>query len=81
MVPLYLAERSNASTRGKGTGIFQWLLTLGIVAAALIAQYFFSRWLDGIKGRGDYDKLCAAKELAWRRHILGIVAAWYAVYV
>ena len=45
VVPLYLAECLSASTRGKGTGIFQWLLTLGIVAAALIA-IFFSMWLD-----------------------------------
>ena len=34
VVPLYLAECLSASHRGKGTGIFQWLLTLGIVAAA-----------------------------------------------
>jgi len=31
VVPLYLAECLSASSRGKGTGIFQWLLTLGIV--------------------------------------------------
>ena len=31
VVPLYLAECLTASSRGKGTGIFQWLLTLGIV--------------------------------------------------
>src|ERR1035437_2489724 len=36
VVPLYLAECLSASARGKGTGIFQWLLTLGIVAAAVI---------------------------------------------
>jgi MFS family permease len=35
VVPLYLAECLGASNRGKGTGIFQWLLTLGIVAAAI----------------------------------------------
>src|SRR5271154_3829461 len=29
VVPLYLAECLSASDRGKGTGIFQWLLTLG----------------------------------------------------
>src|ERR1700677_4493920 len=33
VVPLYLAECLPSSTRGKGTGVFQWLLTLGIVAA------------------------------------------------
>src|SRR5580698_10402725 len=32
VVPLYLAECLTASKRGKGTGAFQWLLTLGIVA-------------------------------------------------
>src|SRR5580704_11057028 len=36
VVPLYLAECLSASTRGKGTGIFQWLLTLGITAAAFV---------------------------------------------
>jgi len=36
VVPLYLAECLSAANRGKGTGIFQWMLTLGIVAAALI---------------------------------------------
>src|SRR6202451_1783242 len=34
VVPLYLAECLTASDRGKGTGIFQWLLTAGIAAAA-----------------------------------------------
>ena len=37
-VPLYLAECLPAKSRGKGTGIFQWLLTLGIVAAAAIGS-------------------------------------------
>ena len=65
VVPLYLAECLSASTRGKGTGIFQWLLTLGIVAAALIA-IFFSMWLDNVKALGDAEKLLDAKDLAWR---------------
>ena len=41
VVPLYLAECLPASTRGKGTGVFQWLLTLGIVlifAASCVAR-------------------------------------------
>ncbi len=69
-VPLYLAECLGASNRGKGTGIFQWLLTLGIVAAALIAMGF-SAWLGGIesaveKGTATAAQLFAAKNLAWR---------------
>ncbi len=69
-VPLYLAECLGATNRGKGTGIFQWLLTLGIVAAALIAMGF-SAWLGGIesaveKGTSTAQDLFAAKNLAWR---------------
>lgn len=62
VIPLYLAECLDASNRGKGTGIFQWLLTLGIVAAALIGMGF-SVWLDRIT---DVDSLFAAKDTAWR---------------
>ena len=43
VVPLYLAECLSASTRGKGTGVFQWLLTFGIVVAALVGIYFSYR--------------------------------------
>ena len=39
VVPLYLAECLAASNRGRGTAIFQWLLTLGIMVAALIGCY------------------------------------------
>src|SRR6476661_4328063 len=58
VVPLYLAECLSASTRGKGTGIFQWLLTLGIVAAALIGLYFSAR-MDQVAKLGDAAKLFA----------------------
>jgi len=64
-VPLYLAECLQASSRGKGTGIFQWLLTLGIVAAALIG-IFFSMWLDNVQALGGAERLLEAKDLAWR---------------
>jgi MFS family permease len=65
VVPLYLAECLDASDRGKGTGIFQWLLTLGIMAAALIALYF-SREVDKVAKLGDAAKLLAYKDSAWR---------------
>jgi MFS family permease len=64
-VPLYLAECLSASTRGKGTGIFQWLLTLGIVVAALIGNGF-SMYVDHVKALGDPDKLNIAQNFAWR---------------
>jgi SP family myo-inositol transporter-like MFS transporter 13 len=65
VVPLYLAECLGASSRGKGTGIFQWLLTLGIVAAAIIGLYFSHR-VDEVSKLGDAGKLLAFKDTAWR---------------
>ncbi|HEY3761498.1 MAG TPA: MFS transporter [Verrucomicrobiae bacterium] len=65
VVPLYLAECLGASHRGKGTGIFQWLLTLGIVSAAIIGLYFSNR-VDEVAKLGDADKLFAFKNTAWR---------------
>src|SRR5580704_3400346 len=65
VIPLYLAECLSASNRGKGTGIFQWLLTFGIFAATLIGLYFSNR-VDEVAKLGDADRLFAFKETAWR---------------
>src|SRR5258708_33604006 len=65
VIPLYLAESLVASQRGKGTGIFQWLLTLGIFAAALVGVYFSWR-VDQVTKLGDLSKLLAFKQTAWR---------------
>jgi SP family myo-inositol transporter-like MFS transporter 13 len=65
VVPLYLAECLSASSRGKGTGIFQWLLTLGIVSAALVGIYFSIR-VDEVARLGDPERLFAFKDSAWR---------------
>lgn len=65
VVPLYLAECLAASSRGKGTGIFQWLLTLGIVAAALVGMFFSIR-VEQVAKLGDAAKLFAFKDTAWR---------------
>jgi MFS transporter, SP family, solute carrier family 2 (myo-inositol transporter), member 13 len=65
VVPLYLAECLTASKRGQGTGIFQWLLTLGIVTAALVGAYFSFR-VDQVAKLGDAARLFAFKDTAWR---------------
>src|SRR5580704_6020002 len=65
VVPLYLAECLTASNRGKGTGVFQWLLTLGIFIAALVGMYFSFR-VDQVAKLGDAAKLLAFKDTAWR---------------
>src|ERR1700733_4672149 len=64
-VPLYLAECLAASHRGKGTGIFQWLLTLGIVAAAVVGMLFSIR-VEEVAKLGDPARLFAFKDTAWR---------------
>src|SRR5579863_5870423 len=61
VVPLYLAECLSASSRGKGTGIFQWLLTLGILAAALVGIYFSFR-VDQVARLSDASALLAFKD-------------------
>ncbi|HZZ16124.1 MAG TPA: MFS transporter, partial [Candidatus Sulfotelmatobacter sp.] len=59
------AECLSASTRGKGTGIFQWLLTLGIVTAAVVGMFFSIR-VDEVAKLGDAARLLAFKNTAWR---------------
>ena len=65
VVPLYLAECLGASSRGKGTGVFQWLLTLGIVVAAVIG-FSFSIWVEAVEKLHDAARLFAFKDHAWR---------------
>jgi MFS family permease len=66
VVPLYLAECLSASSRGKGTGLFQQMLTLGIAAAALVG-IFFSYRVQAVAAAGDAAALFAFKDHAWRR--------------
>lgn len=65
VVPLYLAECLGASSRGKGTGVFQWLLTFGFVIAGGIATYFSYR-VDAVAKLGDAALLFSFKDHAWR---------------
>src|SRR5580693_6696291 len=65
VVPLYLAECLAATDRGKGTGIFQWLLTLGIVTAAVVGMFFSFR-VEEVARLGDPARLFAFKDTAWR---------------
>jgi MFS family permease len=66
VVPLYLAECLAARDRGKGTGAFQWLLTLGIVAAAVIGIYYSYR-VQAVAVAANATALLDFKDHAWRR--------------
>jgi SP family myo-inositol transporter-like MFS transporter 13 len=65
VVPLYLAECLSAKVRGKGTGIFQWLLTLGIFVAALIGIYT-SYHVAEVARTASAAAVFVAKNRAWR---------------
>jgi MFS family permease len=65
VVPLYLAECLGATNRGKGTGIFQWLLTGGFVVAGAIALYY-SYTLEEIAKTGTPQLIFEATDRAWR---------------
>ena len=63
VIPLYLAECLEASNRGKGTGLFQWLLTLGIFAAAVIGLAF-SVWLGRVEAAGNAQALFQCQRIS-----------------
>ncbi len=66
VVPLYLAECLSAEHRGKGTAVFQWLLTLGIFSAAVIGIYYSYR-VAAVSKIADASSVLAFKDQAWRR--------------
>ena len=65
VVPLYLAECLAPEDRGQGTAMFQWLLTVGIVAAAGVGMYFSLR-VEEVAKLGNPQLLLAYKDQAWR---------------
>jgi SP family myo-inositol transporter-like MFS transporter 13 len=65
VVPLYLAECLSANKRGGGTGVFQWMLTFGIVVAAFVG-IFFSYRVAAVEQLGNADALFHYKDHAWR---------------
>ncbi len=74
VVPLYLAECLAPEDRGQGTAMFQWLLTLGIVAAAGIGMYFSFR-VEEVAKTGQSADAFYLQRLRLAEHFLGIAAA------
>jgi MFS family permease len=74
VVPLYLAECLGKNTRGRGTAIFQFMLTFGIVVAALTG-WLYTRQAEAaiaVAG-GDPALIAAAQNHAWRGMFLTVV--------
>lgn len=65
VVPLYLAECLPAEKRGFGTGMFQFMLTVGLVFAA-VAGIVCAEYVKGVELTGDAVKIFAAKDFAWK---------------
>ena len=62
VVPMYLAECLDSDNRGKGTGMFQLLLTIGLVFAAVIGLV-----VTTVVGAADAEAVSAAsKTTAWQ---------------
>lgn len=74
VVPLYLAECLPAASRGRGTSLFQLLLTIGIAAAALTGAYYINQADVAIKAAGDdHVVVVAAADHAWRSMFLCVM--------
>ncbi len=67
VIPLYLAETLSAETRGRGTAIFQFMLTLGIVVAAFTGLFFTRQAEAAITAaHGNSLLIQQAANHAWR---------------
>jgi MFS family permease len=74
VVPLYLAECLAAEHRGRGTAVFQFMLTFGIVIAALIGWFYTSRAEAAIAAAaGNPVLIKTLQDQAWRGMFLAVI--------
>ena len=74
VIPLYLAESLSAETRGRGTAVFQFALTIGIVAASL-SGFLYTRQAEASIAAAGTNALLVkvAANHAWRSIFLSII--------
>lgn len=74
VVPLYLAECLGPHDRGKGTAIFQLMLTVGIVIAAMAGWFYTQQAEAAIRSAaGNAAVIRAAENHAWRGMFLSVI--------
>ncbi len=74
VVPLYLAECLRADTRGRGASMFQFMLTLGIVVAAIVGDHYTKNAETAITlAAGDQQAIVSAADHAWRGMFLAVI--------
>ena len=74
VIPLYLAECLSPAIRGRGTAVFQFLLTFGIVLAS-IAGWYYTRAAERatVAAAGNAALIFAAENHAWRSMFLSTI--------
>ena len=74
VVPLYLAECLSPESRGRGTAVFQFMLTFGIVVAAMVGWYFTRQAeLTIAHAAGNAALIRTAQNHAWRSMFLAVI--------
>jgi sugar porter (SP) family MFS transporter len=74
VIPLYLAECLSPQNRGKGTAIFQFMLTLGIVLAAVVGWFYTGQAQTAIsRAAGNVNLIRTAQNEAWRSMFLATI--------
>ena len=74
VVPLYLAECLPSTIRGRGTAVFQFALTIGIVLAAFVGAYYIGHAEQAIQAAGlDKIQIVGAADHAWRGMFLTVI--------
>jgi SP family myo-inositol transporter-like MFS transporter 13 len=74
VVPLYLAECLSADTRGRGSAIFQFMLTFGIVVAAFTGWFYVHQAVATMNAAmGNAELIRAAQDHAWRGMFLSVI--------
>jgi MFS family permease len=74
VVPLYLAECLPSDQRGRGVAVFQFMLTVGIVLAAFVGNYYLGNAELAIQAAGaDQRLVVAAADHAWRSMFLTVM--------
>jgi SP family myo-inositol transporter-like MFS transporter 13 len=74
VIPLYLAECLPASIRGRGTAVFQLMLTTGILISLAVGAHF-ARNVDALSAQSalDASALLSAQDHAWRAMFLSAI--------
>ena len=75
VVPMYLAECLDSDSRGKGTGMFQLLLTIGLAFAAVIGLV-----VTGLVGDSDEVIKTVGKAAVTPEQISSWIKAWQTIF-